>query len=73
MTVISLTIPDELESALLAIPGSVEAFILDAVRSQLLPHQWASDSDLEEAAVADSDDDFLSQQDIQYYLALPNA
>ena len=73
MTVISLTIPDELEPALQEVPGSVEAFILEAIRKELIPQQWASDAELEAATAADSDDDFLSQQDLQYYLSLPNA
>ena len=73
MTVISLTIPDELESALQEVPGSIEAFILEAVRKELQPLQWASDTELEKAAASDSDSDFLSQHEIQQYMALPDA
>ena len=73
MTVISLTIPDELESALQAVPGGAEAFILEAVRKELNLSEWASDAELEVAAAADADEDFLSQQDVQYYMTLPDA
>lgn len=72
MTVISLTIPDELESALQDLPVPVETFILDAVRKELTPPKWASDADLETASASDVDTDFLSQQEIDYYMALPN-
>lgn len=73
MTVISLIIPDELEPALQKVPGSVEAFILEAIRRELTPQQWASDAELEAATAADNDDDFLSRQDLQYYLSLSDA
>ncbi|QJD80957.1 hypothetical protein [Spirosoma rhododendri] len=70
MTVISLTIPDELEYALQDIPGDVETFILNALRRELLPQQWATDTDIEAAAAADSAADFLSVQEVRHYLSL---
>ena len=72
MTVISLAIPDELESALQQVPGDIETFILDAVRKQLTPHHRASDADIESAALADVEPDYLSAQDVEHYLSLPN-
>lgn len=54
MTVISLAIPDELESALKQIPGDIEAFILEAVRKELIPHQEASETDIELATLIDA-------------------
>ena len=72
MTVISLAIPDELESALQQIPGDVETFILDAVRKQLTPQRWASDADVESVALSDAEPDYLSTQEVAHYLSLPN-
>ena len=72
MTVISLTIPDELESALQALSLPVETFILNAIRNELAPLRWASDVDIEVSAANDVEADFLNQQEIAYYMGLPN-
>jgi len=72
MTVIQLHIPDELESALQQVPGDVEAFILNAVKRQLDTSLQADDTDIEASASLDLGDDFLSEEELNYYLNLPD-
>lgn len=72
MTVIQVHIPDELEPALQQVPGDVEDFIVEAVRKQLLVPRQAEDADIEASAAVDSGDDFLSPEEVQYYLSLPD-
>jgi len=72
MTVIQLHIPDELESALQQVPGDVEAFILNAVKRQLDTSLQADDADIEASASLDLGDDFLSEEELNYYLNLPD-
>jgi len=72
MTVIRLHIPDELESALQQVPGDVEAFILNAVKRQLDTSLQADDADIEASASLDLGDDFLSEEELNYYLNLPD-
>lgn len=72
MTVIRIHIPDDIETALAAIPGDKEQFILEAVRHQLSGLTLATEGDIESAAALDLGDDFLSQDELNYYLNLPN-
>lgn len=72
MTIVQLTIPDELEAALQVLAGDVEVFILDAVRQQLRPRIIAADDDIEAAASADTGEDFLTPAEVSYYLNLPD-
>lgn len=72
MTVIQIHIPDELEPALQQVPGDVEEFIVEAVRKQLALPIQAEDADIEVSAVVDAGDEFLSPEEIEYYLNLPD-
>lgn len=72
MTVIQIHIPDELEPALQQLPGDIEEFIVEAVRKQLAQPIQADDVDIEASAAVDLGDDFLSKEELQYYLNLPD-
>ena len=72
MTVIQVHIPDELESALQQVPGDVEEFIVEAMRKQLALPVQAEDADMEASAAVDAGDEFLSPEEVQYYLNLPD-
>jgi hypothetical protein len=72
MTVIQIHIPDELEPALQQVPGDVEEFIVEAVRKQLALPVQAEDTDIEASAAVDAGDEFLSPEEVQYYLNLPD-
>lgn len=72
MTVIQIHIPDELESALQQVPGDVEEFIVEAVRKQLALPIQAEDTAIEASAAVDAGDEFLSPEEVQHYLNLPD-
>ena len=72
MTVIELHIPDDLEPALQQVPGDKQQFILDAVRQQLSDFAQATDTDIEAATITDLGDESLTQNELTYYLNLPN-
>ena len=72
MTVIELQIPDDLEPALRQVPGDKQQFILDAVRHQLSEISVATDADIEAATATDLRDESLTQDELTYYLNLPN-
>ncbi len=72
MTVIQVHIPDELEPALQQVPGDVEEFIVEAVRKQLALPVQAEDADIDASATVDAGEEFLSPEEVQYYLNLPD-
>ncbi|GAB2558880.1 hypothetical protein [Spirosoma areae] len=72
MTVIELKIPDDLEPALQQVPGDKQQFILDAVRHQLAGFAQAIETDIEAATASDLQDELLTQNELSYYLNLPN-
>lgn len=72
MTIIQVHIPDELEPALQQLPGDVEDFIVEAVRKQLSLPTQAEDADIEASAAVDLGDEFLTPEEVQYYLSLPD-
>lgn len=72
MTVIELTIPDDLEPALQQVPGDTQQFILDAVRLHLRKISVATDAEIETASASDLQNDLLTNSELSYYLNLPD-
>lgn len=72
MTVIELQIPDDLEPALQQVPGDKQQFILDAVQHQLSELSVATDADIEAATAIDLRNELLTQDELTYYLNLPD-
>lgn len=70
MTVIELQIPDDLEPALKQVSGDKQQFILDAVRRQL--SDFTTEADIEAATTSDLRDEVLTNDELAYYLNLPN-
>ena len=70
MTVIELQIPDDLEPALKQVSGDKQQFILDAVRRQL--SDTPTEADIETATATDLSDELLTQDELTYYLNLPD-
>ena len=72
MTVIEVQIPDDLEPALQQVPGDPQQFILDAVRLHLLDINVATEADIEASSASDLRDELLTQNELTYYLNLPD-
>jgi hypothetical protein len=68
---VHLHIPEDLASQLTPFGSEVENFILRAVRTQLSTPESATDAHIEQAAVLDTAEDFLSPEELAYYLNLP--
>ena len=71
-TVIQVHIPDELDPTLQQVPGEVEAFIVEAMQKQLASPMQAEDANIETSSAIDAGDEFLSPDEVQYYLNLPD-
>ena len=72
MTIIELQIPDDLEPALQQVSGDKQQFILDAVRQHLSDLTVATDADIEVATAIDLRSEMLTQDELTYYLNLPD-
>ena len=69
MTLIHLNIPSDLETELSKLQTDLETVVITALRQYVL--SVANEKDLEIAAVQDNVDDFLTAQELDYYLTLP--
>lgn len=72
MTLIQISIPDELSIALKSVAQDVNSFVTEAIRHELDRTQSASDMEIEAATISDISDEFLSSNELQYYLSLPS-
>lgn len=72
MTLIHLNIPSDLETELSKLQTDLETVVITALRQYVLSVvSVANEKDLEIAAVQDNVDDFLTAQELDYYLTLP--
>jgi hypothetical protein len=72
MTLIQISIPDELSIALKSVTQDINSFVTDAIRHELDRTQSATDIEIEAATISDISDEFLSSDELQYYLSLPS-
>lgn len=73
MTVLNLNIPNDLVEELSVFKSDYEAVIIDAIREYLSLHTSVSEDDIEQAAIQDNSDDFLTPKELEYYLSLPSS
>jgi hypothetical protein len=72
MTLIQLSIPDDLEMVLKSVADDVNTFVTKAIRHELDRTFYATDTEIETSAIVDNSDDFLNSNELKYYLSLPN-
>jgi hypothetical protein len=72
MTLIQLSIPDELGVMLKDVADDVNSFVTKAIRHELDRTYHATDEEIEASAIIDNSEDFLSSDELKYYLNLPN-
>ena len=70
MTLIQLSIPDELGMALRNVADDVNTFVTKAIRHELDRNYYATDVEIEASAISDNSDDFLNTDELKYYLNL---
>ena len=70
MTLIQLSIPDELGMALKNVADDVNTFVTKAIRHELDRNYYATDAEIEASAISDNSDDFLNTDELKYYLNL---
>jgi hypothetical protein len=71
MTLIQLSIPDDLEMVLKSV-ADVNTFVTKAIRHELDRTYHATDAEIETSAILDNSDDFLNSDELKYYLSLPD-
>lgn len=71
MTLIQISIPDELSIALKSVAKDVNSFVTDAIRHELDRTQSATDIEIEAANIFDNSGEYLSPDELKYYLNLP--
>lgn len=72
MTVIHLSIPDDLGLILNKTTKDVNSFVTNAIRHELDRAITATDADIELASISDNSSDYLSIDELKYYLSLPS-
>lgn len=72
MTLIQLHIPDDLSKNLNEATTNVESFVINAIRHELDRTQTASDVEIETSAIIDQTSEFLTPEELKYYLNLPS-
>ena len=70
MTLIQLSIPDELGMALKNVADDVNTFVTKAIRRELDRNYYATDAEIEVSAISDNSDEFLNTDELKYYLNL---
>ena len=72
MTTLHVTIPADLEEELTRLQPDLETIVLKAIRQFIgSTAPVATEHDLEMATAHDQTDEFLTPQELAYYLALP--
>lgn len=72
MTVIHLSIPDDLGLILNKTTKDVNSFVTNAIRHELDRAITVTDADIELASISDNSSDYLSIDELKYYLSLPS-
>ena len=71
MTTLHLALPTDLERELSSIRPDLETVVLEAIRAFLAARVFVTtEEDLEKATIQDNADEFLTPQELTYYLAL---